>query len=378
MSNKTFWENNSDFPMNKAFFSRLMDIPKHVRLMAYKNATTVTIKGVNKFPVRVGTETYWLDTDVDVAITADLDTGAEASGTDYYVYICDDGSGVPVFIISANASAPDATWRAAQSITQYRMIGGFHNSPDGDILQYSVWHLNDMPQVYAKAIAGDTNCQLGGMVKSKHLNLWYDIYLINTDGQSINGGTIWDGSNNMSVGLQSDLGGATKLNSVYTCTQLNAMEVASARGKRLLSYQEFSDMALGTPEEKNIFGSADPGTTGGHTTTDDSADGNDRASYAIQSDVGCEDCCGVLNQWGREYSYRSEGGTAWTWKDQATSGNIGNKGALYTQDTYGLIAVLFGGACNRAAYCGSRCSYWGYSPWNVSSSVCVRFACEGI
>lgn len=369
MSNKTLFENNSEFPLNKAFLSRIMDVPKHVQMLAYKNATNVTVKGSNEFPVRVGTEVFWLDTDVDLDITANLDTGSEANGQDYYVYICDDGSDTPVFIISANATAPDATWRTSNSITQYRMIGGFHNSCDGDILQYSVWHLNDMPQVYAKAIAGDTNCQLGGMVKSKHMNLWYDIYLANTDGQSVYGGTIWDGANNMSAGLQADLGGATPLNSVYTCTFFNAQEVASARGKRLLSYQEFSDMALGTPEEVNISGSADPVTTGGHTNT---------GATRIQSAIGAEDCAGVMWQWGRDISYRSEGGTAWSWKDQATSGAIGNKGALYTQDTYGIVVVLFGGEWSYGAYCGSRCSYWYNDPWGASSYHGVRFACEGI
>lgn len=369
MSNKTLFENNSEFPLNKAFLSRIMDVPKHVQLVAYKNATTVTVKGSNKFPVRVGTETYWLDTDQDLTLPTNLDTGSEASGIDYYVYICDNGSDTPVLIISANASAPDAIWRTNNSITQYRMIGGFHNSCDGDILQYSVWHLNDMPQVYAKAIAGDTNCQLGGMVKSKHLNLWYDIYLTNTDGQSVNGGTIWDGANNMSAGLQADLGGATPLNSVYTCTFFNAQEVASARGKRLLSYQEFSDMALGTPEEVNISGSADPITTGGHTNT---------AATRIQSAIGAEDCCGVMNQWGRDMSYRYDGTQTFGWKDQVTSGNIGNKGALYTEGTYGLIAATFGGNWGSGANCGSRCSSWNAYPWNTYSDVGVRFACEGI
>jgi len=369
MSNQTLFENNSNYPLNKDFLNRIMDIPKHLKLITYKDAATVTVKGSNKFPVRVGTEVFWLDTDVDLDITTDLDTGAEAVGTDYYVYICDDDSNTPVFIISANASAPDATWRTNNSITQYRMIGGFHNSPDGDILQYSVWHLNDMPQCYAKAIAGDTECQLGGMVKSKHLNLWYDIYLTNTDGQSIYEGTIWDGANSMSAALQTALGGATKLNSVYTCTFLNAQEVASARGKRLLSYQEFGDMALGTPEEVNITDSADPGTTGGHTNT---------AASRIQSDIGAEDCCGVLWQWGRDMSYKSEGDTIWSWKDQTTSANIGNKGALYTQDTYGLVAARFGGSWSSGANCGSRCSNWLSDPWTANSSIGVRFACEGI
>lgn len=541
--NAKMWKNDAAFLLNKTYLSRIMDIPAYVQMLAYKNATTVTVKGANKLPVRCGTELYWLDTDADLDITANLDTGVEAVGTDYFVYICDDGSETPVLIISANATAPDSAWMTGEFITQYRMIGGFHNGPDGDILQYSVWHLNDLPTVYRRALSGDTNCQLGGMVKSAHRNMWYDNYLANISGKSEYGTQIWNGI--VAHNAYADPGDAGG----RYCSWFNAVDVANYRGKRLLFQDEFMEAADGTPQEVNIYGSNDPiytgksnavlatragkilavtiaaggagysvndvltvvqaggssGTltvtgvnagvitsvtilasgagytvantlattvapsggsnctinitsigandfsspstnittntlgaaghkeyeieidangapdtfkwrskvfggsfgsstagvaiTGANQTLADGvvvkftattghaigdkwniylANGNrNTTATRIKSTIGCEDMCGVVWQWGQEALYRYDGTQTFSWKDQATSSAIGNRGALYTEGTYGFVRALFGGGRAHGVTCGSRGSYWGNYPWLLDSFLGVRFGCEG-
>ena len=61
---------------------------------------------------------------------ANLDTGTEAVGTNYYVYAVLNASALD-FTISASASAPTG-------FTNYQLIGWFHNKPSSDISKYSV------------------------------------------------------------------------------------------------------------------------------------------------------------------------------------------------------------------------------------------------
>lgn len=81
--------------------------------------------------VRVGGAVLLVDADVDIN-ESNLDAGVSYAGsTTYYVYACQplDGSGVPVFKISANATYPAGGWSAANS----RQIGGFITDGSGNI-----------------------------------------------------------------------------------------------------------------------------------------------------------------------------------------------------------------------------------------------------
>ena len=102
------------------------------RLLGFVDAANIKVLA-EQF-VRVGSAILYVDEDTQLS-WADLDTGSEQSGKDYFVYACIPTSGeTPVFKISLNSSYPSG-YDAENS----RKIGGFHNNPDGDILQYSLW-----------------------------------------------------------------------------------------------------------------------------------------------------------------------------------------------------------------------------------------------
>ena len=264
-------------------------------------------------------------------------TPANRAGKDFYVYATADG-----LILSANATYPTG-YPAANS----RKIGGFHclcvavgtisghplsGMAAGDILPASVWDLQHRPQ-----------CSPEGMVWSEAAGIWVDIYLqsgTGTSTKSANGGTITDTRNWMD--FVDDLG---------------------AVGKRLLDDGEFQKIAAGGNEETNIAGSADPGTTTGHTDT---------AGRRMISNIGCEDCAGVVYQWLLDQSYRVGTGAAWNWYDLP-----GAKGSLYNYSTAGDadVKLLAGGHWYHGTSCGSRCRRADIRRWYVSSTFSARGCC---
>jgi hypothetical protein len=281
----------------------------------------------------------------------DIDTGSEAVGTNYYVYACDSG-GALVFKISTASTYPSG-FTAANS----RKIGMFHNNPDGDILQYSIQDLDNRPRIGFAP----------GMVKSKALPLWYDIYLASDDGAS--GAASVNGANYLD-----------------TITWYDCVDRGNKVGKRMLRYDEFMDMAAGTPEEEDM--GSEQHTTGGHSIPDGSTE-------RVISDIGAEDCAGVLRQWGLDQGFRYDGGDhvhventaasytqnantasadpapAWDWYDLP-----GAKGSAYRQGTYGITKITFGGHWSHGTDCGSRCASLNDSPWGTVSYIGGRFACE--
>ena len=269
----------------------------------------------------------------DTALTwSDIDTGAEEGGKDYHIFSYDN-SGTLVFKIHKTTAYNDyidtdtqdaggLTYPAGYDSTNSIVLGGFHNNATdtsataGDILQYSVWDRKNRPS------CPDPR----GMVKSKFKKVWYDIYLASA----------WNvGTPDSNPGSNPYNQPTYKVRSVYQATIWDTMTwyYTQARGhnsgKRLLMYDEFIDMATGTPEQVNITGSADPGTTGGHIATN---------SARIVSSIGAEDSAGVLWQWGRQLYMRDAEGAAWAW-----AANTGGYGSIYHYHTYDPVAPRFGG-----------------------------------
>ena len=259
-------------------------------------------------------------------------TAANRVGKDFYVYACVPTSGtVPDFVLSANTTFPSAIPSGATpSATNTRKVGGFHclcvavgtiASHDltgylaGDILPRSVWDLQHKPI-----------SSVEGMVYGKH-GQWVDIYLPSVTGGelvSVNGGTIADGASATAFH-------AYKFDQWY-----------GRIGKKSIASLEFVAASIGANQSTNIAGSADPGTTGGHTDT---------AGRRMISNIGCEDMCGVLWQWGREQG-AIPGAAAWA---NAYDGNdAGVGGQHYNAPT----RPLFGGYWNDGVFCGSRGSRW--------------------
>jgi hypothetical protein len=213
-----------------------------------------------------------------------------------------------------------------------------------DILPASIWDLKHRAK----------NLVNVGLVYDSKIQKWVDIYLASGTGAnttSVNGGTISD-----------------------TRNWMDFVDDGLAVGKRLLTDTEFTSIATGSNEETNITGSADPGTTSGHVDT---------AGRRMISNIGCEDCCGVVWQWIQDQSYYYYGASLY-W------GNLpGGKGSSYGQfaadpgagevdnsDNGGDVKLIAGGYWSDAAYAGSRSRYTGNYRWAAGSSLGARFVSE--
>ena len=275
----------------------------------------------------------------DTVSGTDYRTAANRAGKDFYVYAVQPGSGtVPSFKVSANSTVP-----SGYSASTSRKLGGFHclcvaagtisSHPAsgylaGDIIPNSVWDLK------FRAANGNN----AGMAYVEALDIWIDIYLASGTGAStasVNGGTISD-----------------------TRTWLDFVDDGAAVKKRMLRDYEFQIAAAGSNEETNIAGSADPGTTGGHSDT---------ASRRMISNYFLEDCCGTLWQWLDEDGNSS--GSGW----QNTLG--GTKGQYYGSADVKLIA---GGNWDAGAYCGSRCRNALNARWITHSSIGCRLCARNV
>lgn len=237
--------------------------------------TKVTVnKGGYYIPILIGDNFFLIDTATHVSSVDDIDTGAVAAGSDYYVYACDN-SGTLVFKTSLATTFPDGF-----DANTSRKLGGFHTLcaavgtisghtltgyATSDILPQSIWDLKHRAR----------NLNNAGMVYDPKSQIWVDIYLASGTGAStlsVNGGTI---SNTRDWNRFVDDGGAV--------------------GKKLLDDTEFQLCSEGSNMQTNIDGSADPVTTGGHSDT---------AGRRMISNIGLEDCCGAMYQWLRDQSYR--------------------------------------------------------------------------
>lgn len=322
-------------------------LDKSARLVeahASDHTKVVVNKGEYYIPFRIGNYWFLIDTASEVDLDTDMDTGVKAAGTDYNLYACTDGSTLS-FKISANSTYPSGFTSDTS-----RKIGGFHtlcaavgtisgHTLTGylqtDILPQSIWDIKH------RARCGNN----AGMVYDEKTGIWVDIYLASGTGAatlSVNGGTISDSRNWMDF---VDDGGAV--------------------GKRLLTDSEFQNIAAGGNEETNIAGSADPGTTGGHSDT---------ASRRMISNIGCEDCAGAMYQWLQDQSYREPAAPGWNWYDlPGAKGSIYNYGGT-TGDAD--VKLLAGGHWSHATYCGSRARGAHYYRWTAYSYIGARFASE--
>ena len=273
--------------------------------------------------------------------SASYTSGSSRAGKDFYIYACNSDSPTPTILFSNNSSAPSG-YTSANS----RLIGGFHclcvsvgtisghtltGYAAGDILPASVWDLKWKPRSAPE-----------GMVYSAAANIWVDIYLMSGAGTStlsVNGGTISDNRNWMDF-----------------------VDDAGAVGKRLLRDREFQLIAAGCNEGTNIAGSGDPVTTGGHTDT---------AGRRMISNIGCEDCAGIVWQWLDEQSYQYASTTTFGWVDQT-----GGKGQLYLQGGTADAKMAAGGDWSDGAHCGSRSRYVADSRWHADAYVGGRACVE--
>jgi hypothetical protein len=329
--------------------------------------TTNTLKIEEEIPIR-----YWDEYiqsfkfytapsgGLTINVAASLDTGSIQNGKDYYLYICPQADGGLQFKTSLNSTYP----AGVSSALYATKIGGFHTlcaaveakttkmyiHPFSSLSAGSI-HRNSVWDLYHRSSASQE-----GFYYSPSIKKWVSIYLMSAWGtfptaaqgdsfppqngglKSIFGGTIADGASTPK--WHSD-----------KFAQFLAMQ-----GMRLPRFDEFTLIALGSPEGVNIQGSTDPVTTGGHSAT---------SGGRIISYEGAEDAVGVLWQWMQD-TYGPQGSQ--TWADRFDANDIDVGGQMYGT----FYRLLAGGGWNHGAYCGSRGSYWHDSVLNLHSSLGCR------
>lgn len=274
-----------------------------------------------------------------------LDTGSVGNGKDYNLYLCDNANGTADVIASLNSTYP-----AGYTAESSRKIGGFHTLcatvgtisghsltgfVAGDILPNSVWCLSHRPK----------NRQPEGMVFDPSLRVWVDIYLA----------AVASGKLSSAYNISFATGATSPAFHPYKFEQWLAPV-----GKRKPSQQEFVSLSLGSNQGTNIAGSSNPTTGGGH---------NDTVGRRMISNIGCEDCCGVLWQWG--LGEGSEGLAA-SWGNAYDGNDAGVGGQHYSAPN----RPLFGGHWGSGADCGSRGAHWDYGPLSLYSYCGVRGVAE--
>ena len=347
MTNKKVGTNPRNYCIPSAALSDFSLNPRDKMVEAHgSDHDKIVINGSYGFLVKIGSDYFVLDEDVTLSTATDLDTGTISNGKDYYVYACNDGGSL------AWKESLASTYPAGFNANTSRKMAGFHtlcasvgtiagHTLTGylanDILPASIWDLRH------RAINGNNE----GLVYDTKIKKWIMIYLASGTGVS---------TASAYLGTISD-----------TRNWMDFVDDGHAIGMRLPTDEEFQSLAAGSNEETNIFGSADPGTTGAHVDT---------ASRRMISNIGCEDCAGAMYQWLLDQSWRLDGADlaacqTWAWGNLA-----GAKGSLYKQGTYGDVKLRAGGSWAYGTDCGSQCRNAFSYRWNTHTFVGARFLAE--
>ena len=363
-------------PLNQAYLGKTSpslnaETPRYFQALSGSKRGCV-LKANTLFKLIDSDNSHWIfmsgDDDVQISdLQTMLDTGSSfGAGKNYYIYLCSTSplSGASL-VVSLNSTYPDG-WSATSS----RKIGGFHTEcanvgsisghplsgwTAGDILPGSFWTLKFRP-----------TCDPEGFVYVDGLGKWVSIYFLsytNSKLVSTYGGTVADGES------------STKFHGFKFIEEMGKV------GMRLPTWDEFNVFAKGSNEGTNIYGSADPTTTGGHKDTN---------SRRMVSNYGLEDCCGMQWQWCSNTGTQANtathntgeqwinygGGTGidfwsddWSWNtDVDGTTKYGQVGGAF------LVRLLAGGSWGDGAACGSRSAYC----LNGASSHAGGFGARGV
>ncbi len=379
-------------PTTATTFSELMDfIPRGGNLLEKAaGEDKVTLKNESVISINnLGYKSFTANGDTEAGAD-DLDTGSAFEvGTDYYVYLCDDG-GTGVVVLSKNSTYP-----AGYSAQSSRKIGGFHyghvrrantlfiptNGSDVafgsgwetavtvGILPNSVWDLRHRPK-----------CAPEGMVQISD-DLWVDIYPA-----SVNEAVSFEGATNglhIASGSLQSVYGAVPATGTEGLNWYSFVDLGARAGKRLLSYEEWTRAAFGNPQGED--GADNYGWTKTTNTGRarvgcqvDPADGSyDGVSgikpYAVSAYNIC-DAVGNVQEWTGSLISRWDTGTEFAWRDVLGTG----KGQMYGYNDNQLIAILAGGYWRHGVNAGARTALLNLRPWNVDTSRGARLACDSL
>ncbi|AWP74488.1 major tropism determinant [Bordetella bronchiseptica] len=326
------------------------DLVKTAFIKADKSAVAFTRTGNATASIKAGTIVEVNGKLVQFTADTAITMPALTAGTDYAIYVCDDGT----VRADSNFSAP-----TGYTSTTARKVGGFHYAPGSNaaaqaggnttaqINEYSLWDIKFRPA----ALDPRGMTLVAGA-------FWADIYLLGvnhlTDGTSKYNVTIADGSAppKKSTKFGGDGSAAYSDGAWY-----NFAEVMTHHGKRLPNYNEFQALAFGTTEATSSGGTDVP-TTGVNGT------GATSAWNIFTSKWGVVQASGCLWTWGNEFG-GVNGASEYT-------ANTGGRGSVYAQPA----AALFGGAWNYTSNSGSRAALWYYGPSFSDASIGARGVCD--
>lgn len=346
--------------------------------LAYTDAATVKVihadsgadpSGNDPVMIMIGGEVRMVTAPLSVAFPGGLDVGAEAAGTDYYVWATRDGSSTGFTLkISASKTAPTG-------LTSKLLLGGFHNDPASNILSNSVYSL------------ARNERDKEGMVKVG--SLWVDIYIASV-WTSPSGGT-QKGSSADDYACADGGGDCSGLfaRSLYDVTPsryvswFQAQRFCLNNGKRLITNAEWQGAALGTP---------DPGATPGANDCNTNSAGPTEtgARSNCRSWAGIYDAVGNVWEWVADWFAGTRAnaspvaespGTSATWGPAQIDQVWNVRGAAYSDgDTAAWkdgipAAAMRGGGWDLGASAGVFTLHLDFAPWQTSAYV--GFRCAG-
>jgi formylglycine-generating enzyme required for sulfatase activity len=304
------------------------------------------------------------ETEETTLSAANLDGASSfAHGTDYYIYICDNGSDASneVYLISQNSTFPDGDeWDDSNT----RKIGGFHYGYVRNVNEYnqeintsgtvrgSGWESNVKEDILPNSVWTTKHrptCEPSGMVYMGN-GLWGDIYLSSDDGAN---------------GLQSVYGG-TPITGTEGLNWYIANEKAARVGKRLPSLAEWLLGAEGSPQ------GLDASNTNGHTATSNTARtavGKIKNAVSVRNIM---DMVGNVNKWLDEFLHDPTASSA-SWYDV-----VSGYGQIYMYSSTGLHALIGGGVWSSGVHAGARCVNCSNYPWNVYTNIGVWCVCDSL
>lgn len=273
-----------------------------------------TKTGAGTAEIKAGTKVEVGGNIVEFSSATAITMPSLVAGTDYAVWVKDDGT------IQA-----DTSFTAAPGAGNWRKIGGFHYDGEPKIKARSFWDLKFRP----------SSPDPRGQTLSLSETCWVDIYPLNTDpesnGTSKYGATIADGDSPPKIPTLFGGDGSTTYSGF---TQRDAIQVMAAHGKTLLTVDESYSARYGAAEESSI--GTDPVTT--------------QFIAARESDCGMDMATGCVWEWG--LGHGSDGAAA-SW---AT--NTGGFGSTNAEPN----SPQFGGSWGNGVDSGSRAANWNNAP----------------